>query len=114
MVGILRQRMTGSASNTPTETFRCSGIPAPEAAARAQRWVTDALPREEKVPETMLRTLIGARAEFGTQPRHEEKSVEWGGTLSDGGSIKLVYFKRTPLSDGERRDAVETLSQWAS
>lgn len=87
---------------------------APEALARAQKWIKDALPRQEKVPESMLSSLIGARVAFTTQPRFEEKTVEWSGTLSDGGSIKLVYFKRVPLSDAQRRDAVEVLSGWAN
>jgi hypothetical protein len=87
---------------------------APEAAAKATRWIADALPRLEQVPETMLRALISCKAEFLTAPIREEKTVEWRGTLPDGGSIKLVYFKQKPLDNDEYRDAVETLKTWAN
>jgi hypothetical protein len=85
---------------------------AAEPVAKARRWIEEALPRFEKVPETMLRSLIGSAAQFGSAPIRKEKSVERHGELADGGSIKLVYFKNQPLSDDDYRDGVETLATW--
>ncbi|MCC8939089.1 hypothetical protein H8A99_22080 [Bradyrhizobium sp. Arg68] len=87
---------------------------APEAIARAERWLGQALPRQEKVPETMLRTLIGYGAEFASVPIRGEREVEWHGKLSDGGAIKLVCFKQAPLNDDEYDDAINTLKTWVS
>lgn len=86
----------------------------PEPAAKAWRWIEEALPRFEKLPETMLRDLIGSEAQFESAPVREEKSVEWRGKLADGGSIKLVYLRKEPLSDVDYREGVETLATWIS
>jgi hypothetical protein len=87
---------------------------APEAVAKATRWIADALPRLEKVPEMMLGVLMGCKAEFLAAPIRKERTVEWRGTLLDGGSIKLVYFKQVPLYNDDYRDAVDTLKRWAN
>lgn len=84
----------------------------PESAAKARRWIDEALPGLEKVPETMLRSVIGSHADFTSASLRKEKSVERHGALADGGSIKIVYFKNEPLSDGDYRDGVETLATW--
>src|SRR5947209_3081107 len=73
----------------------------PEPAAKARRWIEEAHPRLEQVPETMLRSLIGSEADFNPTFVRKEKSVERHGKLSDGGSIKLVYFKEDRLSDSD-------------
>ena len=87
---------------------------APEPAAKARRWIEEAYPRLEQVPETMLRFLIGSDADFNPTSVRKEKSVERHGRLSDGGSIKLVYFKEEPLGDSEYHEGVEVLATWIS
>jgi hypothetical protein len=86
---------------------------APEAAAKARRWFEFAAPRLAQVPEHMLRSLVGSHAEFGRPAIRNEKTVELGGSLSDGGWIKLVYFKDRLLTDDEYNEGVETLETWA-
>ncbi len=85
---------------------------APEAAAKAKRWFVEALPRKEKVPEAMLRSLIGCDATFESGSIRKDKAVERPGKLSDGGSIKLVYFKQETLDDDDYREAIEKLAMW--
>ncbi|MCP1761161.1 hypothetical protein [Bradyrhizobium japonicum] len=87
---------------------------APEPVAKARRWFDESYPRLEQVPETMLRSLIGSDADFSPTSVRKEKSVERHGKLSDGGSIKLVYFKEKPLSDSDYHEGVEALSTWIS
>jgi hypothetical protein len=94
------------------QVFWSSG--APEAAVKAKRWLEEALPRHEMVPENMLRSLIGSDAKFLDAPIRKEKTVERHGRLPDGGTIKLVYFKRDALTENDYRDAVETLTTWIS
>ena len=81
----------------------------------AQR-IKDALPRQEQVPENMLRDLIGTEARFQETPRFEERKVELRGKLDDGGTITIGYFKGIPaqvLSESDREVGAETLRQWA-
>lgn len=87
---------------------------APEAIAKAERWFAEALPRQQKIPETMLPLLIGCNAKFASGTIRKDREVEQPGALSDGGTIKLVYFQRDPLSDDDYREAVETLATWLS
>src|SRR4051812_29245300 len=74
---------------------------APEAAAKARRSFEEALPRQAQVPEHVLRSFVGSQAEFRRPVVRNEKTVELRGSLSDSGSIKLVYFKDRPLTDNE-------------
>lgn len=56
--------------------------------------------------------MIGNDADFSPASVRKEKSVERRGKLNEGGSIKLVYFKKEPLSDSDYREGVEALSTW--
>jgi hypothetical protein len=85
-------------------------------AEKPMRWIKEALPRQEQVPESMLRSLIGSEARFSDTPRFEERKVELQGKLDDGGTIAIVYFKGIPaqvLSESDRADAAVKLQQWA-
>src|SRR5258708_3546961 len=85
-------------------------------AEQPTRWIKGALPRQEQVPVSMLRSLIGSEARFSDTPRFEERKVELRGKLDDGGSITIVYFKGIPaqvMSESDRADATEKLQQWA-
>jgi hypothetical protein len=80
------------------------------------RWIKEAFPRQEQVPENMLRSLFGSKARFSDTPRFEERKVVLRGNLDDGGTIEIVYFKGIPaqvLSESDRADAAEKLQQWA-
>ena len=113
MVGLLKAANGGFCVEYEDRNVQVFWSPgAQEAWARAQKWITEALPGLEKIPESMLRDLIGARADFNPHPRHEEKTVEWQGKLSDGGSVRFVYFKLERLGDGDRRDAAEKFAVW--
>ena len=85
----------------------------PGATAKARRWFEEALPRPAQVPEHMLRSLVGSNAEFERPVVRNEKTVERRGSLSDGGSIKLVYFRDRTLTEDEYNEGVETLEVWA-
>jgi hypothetical protein len=83
---------------------------------KPMRCIKEALPRQEQVPESMLRSLIGSEARFSDTPRFEERKVELQGKLDDGGTIAIVYYKGTParvLSESDRADAAVKLQQWA-
>jgi hypothetical protein len=91
----------------------------PGEAANAEKpthWINAAWPRQEQVPENVLRTLMGTKARFEDRPRFEERKVELRGNLDDGGTITIGYVKGTPpqiLSESDRAAAAETLQQWA-
>jgi hypothetical protein len=85
-------------------------------AEKPTRWIKEAFPQQEQVPESMLRSLIGSVARFSDVPRFEERKAELRGKLDDGGTIAIVYFKGIPaqvLSESDRADAAEKLQQWA-
>jgi hypothetical protein len=85
-------------------------------AEKPTQWIEEALPRQEQVPENMLRNLIGSNARFSDAPRFEERKAELRGKLDDGGTIAIVYFKGGPtqvLLESDRADAAEKLQQWA-
>ncbi|MGN6311336.1 MAG: hypothetical protein ACTHNN_17495 [Xanthobacteraceae bacterium] len=86
-------------SNTPTNTFTFSGVPARP---------------KLLVPETMLLSLIGCQATFASGSIHKDRAIEQAEKLSNGGLIKLVYFKQETLNDDDFRGAVETLATWVS
>jgi hypothetical protein len=109
MVGYLKidgERFCVEYADRHIQVFWCPG--AAEAAAKAKRWIEESALGIEKVPETMLRVLIGCEVEFVSAPIRKERAAERHGKLSDGGSIKLVYFKLEPLNDDDYRDAVES------
>jgi len=85
-------------------------------AEKPAQWVNDAFPRQEQVPENMLRSLIGTEARFEDSVRFEERKAELRGKLDDGGTITIGYVKGIPpqiLSESDRTDAAETLRQRA-
>lgn len=74
---------------------------APEAAAKARRWFEEALPKQAQVPEHMLRSLMGSRAESSV-PSSEMKrrsSGSEGFSTADRLSWSTSAIGRSPRTN---------------
>jgi hypothetical protein len=66
-------------------------------AEKPTRRIKGALPRQEQVPVSMLRSLIGSEARFSDTPRFEERKVELRGSLTTADRLRSCISKESLL-----------------